>query len=203
PATGSSPARRLEGCESRSTRAAWGVGSWPSVVTRRPLYGALDGANVTTQSPPAASYLGRNRCGPAIPPTARILPAGSRSQQADTLDRRRAARGWARQLDHLQCRQRPDCARRLRAGDGRLLRFWRTPDRFLTHVWLVPEGDWSRSHQAQWAAELVLGRQGLDLLRRPWAGPDRSLPPILGRSSLRSAAGPQSPLLGGASADAG
>src|SRR5262245_22472133 len=202
PGNGSSPARRLEGCESRSTRAAWGVGSWPSVVTRRPLYEALDGANVTTQSPPAASHLGRNRCGRAVPPTTRILPVGSRSQQADTLDRRRAARGRARQLDHLQCRQRHDRARRLRAGDGRLLRFRRTPDRFLTHVWLVPEGDWLRSRQAQWAAKLVLGRQGLDPLRCPRAGPDRSLPPIVGRASVRSAAGPQSPLLGGAPAHA-
>src|SRR5262249_10233122 len=60
---------------SRSTRAAWGVRSWPSVVTRRPLYGALDGANVTTQSPPAASRLGRNRCGCAVPRATRILPA--------------------------------------------------------------------------------------------------------------------------------
>src|SRR5437899_4776127 len=117
-----------------------------------PLWSALDDANVTTQSPPAAPRLGRNGCFRAVPPTIRIFPAGSRSQQADTLDRRRAARGWARQLDHLQCRQRSDRARRLRAGDGRLLRFWRTPDRFFTHVWLVPEGDWLRSHQAQWAA---------------------------------------------------
>src|SRR5262249_61433314 len=125
---------------------------------------ALEGPTVPSQPPPPPPHLARNRCGRAIPPATRTPPAGTRSQQADTLDRRRAARGWARQLDHLQCRQRSYRARRLRAGDGRVLRFRRTPDRFLTHVWLVPEGDWLRSHQAQWATELVFSRQRLDLL---------------------------------------
>src|SRR5204862_7408363 len=100
------------------------------------------------------------------------------------------------------CRQRRGRARRLRTGDARLLRLRRAPDRFFAYVRLVPEGDWIRSYQAQRAAEPVFGRQGVDLLRRPRSGPDRSFPPILGRASLRSAAGPQSPLLGGASADA-
>src|SRR5262249_19000617 len=172
------------------------------LIIRLVVWSAFDGANVTTQPPPAAQRIGGNWCFRAVPPTTRLFPAGSRSQKADTLDRRRVARGRARQLDHLQCRQRPDCARRLRAGDDRLLRFWRAPDRFLSHVWLVPEGDWVWSQQAQWAAELIFGRQGLALLRLPPPGPDRSLPPILGRASLRSAAGPPSPLLGGAPADA-
>src|SRR5262249_22877692 len=138
----------------------------------------LDGANVTTQSPPAASHLGRNRCGRAIPPAARILPAGTRSQQADTLDRRRAARGWARQLDHLNWRQRPDWARPPPEGDGRLLRSGRPPDRFLPHVCLVPKVVWFRSPQARWPAYLFSGRKGLAPPRPPRAGPDRTPPPI-------------------------
>src|SRR5262245_264597 len=51
-------------------------------------------------------------------------------------------------------------------------------------------------------SENAPAHEGSDLFRRPWPGPDRSLPPVLGRSSLRFAAGPQSPLLGGAFADA-
>src|SRR6476646_9719103 len=71
------------------------------VVSRRPSMERLDGASVTTQSPLAASRAGRNGCFRAVPPTTRVFPTGWRAGQADTLDRRRAARGRARQLDHL------------------------------------------------------------------------------------------------------
>ena len=112
-----------------------------SVVSREP-----QGEHVMRRMPP----LSRRRLLRAVaataaaalvrPPVASAQPALG-SHQADPLDRRGAARGRARQLDHLQCRRRPGRARRLRAGDGRLLRRRRAPDRFVADVRLVPEGD--------------------------------------------------------------
>ena len=57
-------------------------------------------------------------------------------------------------------------ARCLRGGHARVLRGRRADDRFLADVRLLAAGDRLRPRQARQAGELVLGRQGLDLLRR-------------------------------------
>ena len=60
----------------------------------------------------------------------------------------------------------PRRARCLRRGDARLLRRRRAHDRFVADVRLVAGRDRLRPCQARPAASAVLGRQGLDLVRR-------------------------------------
>ena len=119
----------------------------------------------------------------------------------DPVERRSAAAGGLRKLDHLQRRQRSGRARVVRRSDARVLRGRRTHDRFLADVRLLAAGDRRRLEEDRRRAG-VLRRQGVDLIRRARAGADRNLAQLLGRAEVRSAAGAQPALLGGAPAHA-
>ena len=141
----------------------------------------------------------RRRPRPAVD---RARPGRRAHHPKDPVQRRGHPGGRPRHLDHVQCRQRPRRARRLRRGDARLLRRGRPHDRFFADVRLVAGRDRPRPAQARPAGCAVLGRQGLDLLRRARSRADRDVARPLGRAALRPASGPQPAVLGGASAGA-
>ncbi len=119
----------------------------------------------------------------------------------DPVDRRAAAGRRPRQLDHVQRRRRPGCARRLRRGDAQLRRRGRPDDRLVADVRLVAGGHRLRAAQGGAHRAHLRRRQGLDVeLARPRA--DRAVAPELAGEPVRSRAGPQSAQLAGALADA-
>ena len=90
----------------------------------------------------------------------------------DSIHRRNDSGDRPRHLDHLQCRRRSGAARRMRRGDGGVLRGRRAHDRFLADVRLVAAGDRLRPCEAGQPAGLFSADKVWTSGRRP--GADRA-----------------------------
>src|SRR5258705_5038079 len=90
----------------------------------------------------------------------------------------------------------------MRQRHGRLLRGGWPHDRLLPDVWLVTAGYRLRPSKARTPLRAVLGRKGLDVLRRGRSAPDRAIAALLGGAEVRPRSGSQSARLQDTSADA-